>query len=58
VTGVSTINKTVSYAVSANDTGALRTGTMVIGGVTFTVTQRADSAPNPPSGLRVISSGN
>jgi hypothetical protein len=55
---VSTINKTVSYAVSANDTGALRTGTMVIGGVTFTVTQRAASAPNPPSGLRVISSGN
>jgi hypothetical protein len=31
---------------------------MVIGGVTFTVTQRADSVPNPPSGLRVISRGN
>jgi hypothetical protein len=58
VTGVSVSTGTVTYTVSANTTGASRTGTIVIGGVTFTVTQRADSSPNPPSRLRVVSSGN
>jgi hypothetical protein len=32
-------NGTVSYSVSANTTGSARTGTMTIGGQTFTVTQ-------------------
>jgi hypothetical protein len=36
-------NGTVSYSVSANTTGSTRTGTLTIGGQTFTVTQNASS---------------
>ncbi|MCX5821945.1 MAG: BACON domain-containing protein, partial [Deltaproteobacteria bacterium] len=36
-------NGTVSYSVSANKTGSTRTGTMTIGGKTFTVTQNGST---------------
>ena len=36
-------NGTVSYSLSANTTGSSRTGTMTIGGQTFTVTQNGDT---------------
>jgi hypothetical protein len=49
---------TIAYSVAANPSGADRTGTITVGGVTFTLTQRGDSSPNPPSRLRVVSSGN
>ena len=49
---------TIAYSVGANPSGADRTGTITVGGVTFTLTQRGDSTPNPPSRLRVVSSGN
>jgi Viral BACON domain/Putative binding domain, N-terminal len=48
----------VTYLVTANNTNETRTGTITIGGVTFTLTQRGDSSPTPPSRLRVVSSGN
>ena len=38
-------NGTVSYSVSANTTGSTRTGTMTIGGQTFTVTQNGAASP-------------
>ena len=40
----------VSYNVAAN-TGEPRTGTLTIGGVTFTVTQASDTTPMAPEGL-------
>ena len=46
---------TIAYSVAANPSGADRTGTITVGGVTFTLTQRGDSSPNPPSRLRVVS---
>ena len=44
---------TVVYSVTANTTGTTRTGTIEIGGSTFTVTQRADTKPSAPVGVRV-----
>jgi hypothetical protein len=41
--GTGTGNGTVSYSLSANATGSNRTGTMTIGGATFTVTQNGDA---------------
>jgi hypothetical protein len=49
---------TIAYSVAANPSGSSRTATITVGGVTFTLTQRADSSPNPPSRLRIVSSGN
>jgi all-beta uncharacterized protein len=40
-------NGTVSYTVSAN-TGAARTGTLTVGGTSFTISQSAASTPPPP----------
>ena len=48
---------TIAYSVDANSSGADRTGTITVGGVTFTLTQRSGSTPNPPSHLRVVSGG-
>jgi hypothetical protein len=47
----------VSYAATANPVGSNRSGRITIGGATFTLTQRADSSPNSPSNLHVVSSG-
>jgi Putative binding domain, N-terminal len=45
---------TVSYNVAANPGTSLRTGTLTIAGVTYTVTQAAPTPPNAPQGLRIV----
>jgi all-beta uncharacterized protein len=57
LTSVNTTTGVVSYSVGANPTGVTRTATIAVGNLTFTLTQRADGAPNAPDGLRVISGG-
>ena len=48
--GSGTGNGTVSYSVSANTSALSRTGTLIVGGQTITITQ-APAAPGVPSGL-------
>lgn len=59
--GTSTGSGTVTYSVSANTTGALRTGTILIGGVVFTVTQGANPvctvAANPTTTTNYTKTG-
>jgi hypothetical protein len=57
VTSAVTSQGTVSYTVARNMSGLSRTGTILVGGVTFTVTQRNDTLPNSPDGLRLVSGG-
>ena len=54
--GSGTGNGMVSYSVSANTSTSPRTGTLMVGGQTITITQENPvAAPGVPSNLRIIS---
>jgi len=55
---VNTSKGTVSWSALANSTGTLRSGTIAVNGVTFTLTQRGDTSLNTPTGVYVVSGGN
>jgi hypothetical protein len=40
--------------VTANTGTSVRTGTLTIAGVTFTITQAGPTAPNAPQNLRIV----
>jgi hypothetical protein len=48
---------TVTYSISNNNSGGIRTGTITIGTATFAVTQSNTSTPAPVTGLRVVAEG-
>ncbi len=57
ITSTQVSQGTVGYSVAVNTTGSTRTATVAVGSATFTLTQGTDSSPNPPKGLRVLTSG-
>ena len=57
VTSATQSTGVVNYKVMANSSGVQRVGTIVIGGTTFTLTQRIDAQPNPPTSLRIVGGG-
>jgi hypothetical protein len=57
VTTANTATGVVSYNVTANPGSTTRVATIAVGNLVFTLTQRADGAPNAPDGLREVTGG-